>query len=571
MPKATTDMRLNPKRRARSLALKATLAAALLLAAGLGREAWRSARAPRAWAAGEVPVAFWSWRTRLPSEEAVAAAARAAGARELFARAGQFDFERGEVRRIRPAEGRFVRALDVHLVYNGTRSLLANLERVGENALAAAVAETYADDSARARRDGARVVGLQLDIDAPTRLLPLYARVLRAVRARVPADTKLSVTGLTTWMESPQLAGVLDAVDFWVPQMYGARVPERLDERTSIASPRAVAREAERAARLGKPFYAGLAAYGYAILYSNAGALLEVRGDLDPSRVARDPAFELIERAPFETRAGREEDGGPSSSWRYVYRAQSDAVVDGMSVRAGETLVFDLPSGASLRACVRGVRAHAGASLLGICIFRLPEPGRDPATLTLEQIAAALGDARATPSADLTLGRRRAPAPGTAEVQTTLTSSTARTLPTSHETRPTASLLPGQVFIRATNSGAADSLYGDDAVAVTLRFPAGSLRGVVALEGFTSAETLCAEARAGASGEAAAALRPCGLRRASALRLKSPSWRAGETAEAVVSFEVVPAAVGASVAARLDDGRAYTLERTIRLESGDAP
>ena len=41
-------------------------------------------------------------------------------------------------------------------------------------------------------------------------------------------------------------------------------------------------------------------------------------------------------------------------------------------MRAGESLVFDLPSAETLRASAQAVRANAGEQLLGICVFRLP-------------------------------------------------------------------------------------------------------------------------------------------------------------------------------------------------------
>ena len=44
-------------------------------------------------------------------------------------------------------------------------------------------------------------------------------------------------------------------------------------------------RRVRRAASLNRPFYAGLAAYGYAIHYASNGARLAVLGDLDPALV----------------------------------------------------------------------------------------------------------------------------------------------------------------------------------------------------------------------------------------------------------------------------------------------
>jgi len=178
--------------------LAVSAGAALVVATGAAP--WRRNGAPRAWAAGSVPVAFWAWRAEAPAQAEVERAARETGARALFLRAGQLDLEAGRVRRIRGVEGRLPRGVELHLVYNSTRALLAGLERIDEAELAAAVVRAFAEDRARGARDGAEVAGLQLDIDAPTRLLPRYGRVLGAVRAALAGDARLSVTGLPTWM-----------------------------------------------------------------------------------------------------------------------------------------------------------------------------------------------------------------------------------------------------------------------------------------------------------------------------------------------------------------------------------
>lgn len=512
--------------------------AGLVLAASLASAAWRWTHAPRAWGVGEVPVAFWAWRAETPTEEEWARAVGETGARALFLRAGPIDYEGGRVGRIRAVGGKFPARAELHLVYNGTRSLLEEFEGVEEKTLAAAFVETFRNDAERARRDGANVSGLQLDLDVPTRLLARYGRVLREVRARLPREIKLSVTGLTTWMESKELGGALEAVDFWSPQFYGAEIPATLERAVPIASPRLIEREVVRARALGKPFYAGLAAYGYALLYSRKGKLLSLHADLDPSRVAAERSLELVERRAFEPRT--EVVGGAAgtphaSEWRYVFRAREDVSVGGVAVRAGEQMVLDLPSGEALRAGVRGVRRLAGEKLLGICLFRLPTRG-DKTTLGLSQLAAALKDLES--GARARLGVEVAAASGSES--------------------------SGQLLFTATNEGAAGALFGEDALVLTLRVPRGSVRGVTRVEGFDVVETLCAAAGAaevegGARG--AGNLRPCAPARAGAVRLKARAWAGGATAGVGLSFEGdPPEVIAATVAARSDDGRVW--ERT---------
>ena len=519
--------RLSRRRRLfRLLAAAAAVPVVLLVTAG-----WRRAHAPRVWRPGEVPVAFWSWRTEAPTRDEVERAAAATGARTLFLRAGQFELKSKRVGRVRAVAGEMPQGCELHLVYNATPRLLSEFERVDEKALAAGVVETFRADSARAERDGARVAGLQLDLDVPTRLLSRYGRVLRETRFALPAGVKLSVTGLPTWMESKELSGVLAEVDFWAPQFYGAEIPATVDRIIPIASQLEVARGVARARALGRPFYAGLAAYGQAMVYDARGRLVELRGDLDPARVASDANLELVGRRAFGARV--EGDGArvgaapPAGEWRYVFRARSDTVIDGLTVRAGEQVVIEVPGSESLRAGVRGVREGAGDKLLGICLFRLPTRG-DATTLRLKEIAAALADRE--PEFSTSLSAVAFDEEGAAGNRLVLT---------------------------AENDGAFGGVYGAGALTVTLRVPPGGVRGVTRLEGFETFETLC---------ETQAGLRPCSAARACAVRLGARGWPAGARARAGLSFEGgAPGTLEARVAVRRDDGRVW--ERVVSVST----
>src|SRR5581483_11639822 len=234
-------------------------------------------------------------------------------------------------------------------------------------------ADLYRQDSARAAVDGADVVGIQLDLDVPTRLLGEYTLVLRDLRKSL-SRTVISITGLPSWMESPQLKKTLVETDFWVPQCYGARIPERMDQEIPIASPAGVAQTVRRVRQLDHPFYAGLAAYGYAIHYSGNGRILELGGDLDPKVIVTNHALEQIGPAP---RIGLD-----IGDIRYRYRAIEDCTTGSMQLRKGELLVLDVPTEEGLRASIRAVLENAGSMLRAICLFRLPSKN-DPTTLSL--------------------------------------------------------------------------------------------------------------------------------------------------------------------------------------------
>jgi hypothetical protein len=78
----------------------------------------------------------------------------------------------------------------------------------------------------RWRAAGNPVVGVQIDFDARTRHLSEYARFLADLRARLPADCRLSITGLLDWSSQGDSAGLSalgGVVDEVVLQTYQGR------------------------------------------------------------------------------------------------------------------------------------------------------------------------------------------------------------------------------------------------------------------------------------------------------------------------------------------------------------
>lgn len=106
----------------------------------------------------------------------------------------------------------------------------------------------------RWRAAGNPVVGVQIDFDARTRYLHEYVDFLQDLRKRLPAGSKLSITGLMDWGSNAapetlnRLAGVVDEV---VVQTYQGR--------QTIPNYQAYL---PRVARLQLPFRIGLAQYG---------------------------------------------------------------------------------------------------------------------------------------------------------------------------------------------------------------------------------------------------------------------------------------------------------------------
>ena len=333
-------------------------------------------------AASDTPVAFWSWRSELPEQSVVDRAVAETGARMLFVRAGTLESGHSGIIRIREATGACPTGIDIHFVYNATPALLEDFEPTEVADMADVVVEAYELDAAHAIESGSTVCGLQLDLDVPTRLLSRYGELLRAVDSRLPEGSQLSVTGLPTWMTSPDLADALEPVDFWIPQFYGGSVPREVGDSTPIATADQVRAGVRRARRLGKPFLAGLAAYGYTLQYNADGSLRAIHGSIDPARVAACAELDSV---------GESGPAGDAANRRLTYRVHTESVLQGIVIEPGDWFVVEVPSAELLRASARAAREEGGDALTGICVFRLPERG-DWTVLDISSIGSALAD-----------------------------------------------------------------------------------------------------------------------------------------------------------------------------------
>lgn len=165
-------------------------------------------RAPDAAVRAENFDAFWLWAGVQPQPVL-------GRARTLYLLEGEIvGGEPAHLQQRRAATPRIAHA-DVWIVY-----------RADTLAWSGDVVPAIRGDIARWRGNGNRVVGVQLDFDARTRHLDRYADFLRGLRAQLPRDTRLGITGLMDWSANgdpaqlAQLAGIVDEV---VVQTYQGR------------------------------------------------------------------------------------------------------------------------------------------------------------------------------------------------------------------------------------------------------------------------------------------------------------------------------------------------------------
>lgn len=137
------------------------------------------------------------------------------------------------------------------------------------------VAGKAADLVAKWRAAGAMVDGVEIDFDCAAARLDDYAKLLAAVKAKLPADATLSVTALPSWLDAPGLAGVLAQADESVLQVHAVSDPKH-----GLFDPKQARAWIDGYARASpKNFRVALPAYGSALVLDAQGHRIGVESE----------------------------------------------------------------------------------------------------------------------------------------------------------------------------------------------------------------------------------------------------------------------------------------------------
>lgn len=331
----------------------ALLCAAILLAGGLSActKPARLNPARSVWTTG-----FWFWGG---SSDAVAASADALDV--LFVQVGTIHRgPRGEW----PAYGRLPDRLPTAREY----WLVFRVNEPVVPTAAPGLPDRVDELLIEARRRKLSVAGIQLDIDAPTRLLGDYATFLRDVRTKLPAGVKVSITALLDWFRGgTAIASVIREVDEFVPQFYDAPAPGSYGDLRDLT----IAARIDPATwgpvfnRFGKPFRVGISSFGRARYVPPEGGsggswrtAMTLR-DATPLDFAIDPAFTLT--------ASRT----PSQEVTLRYSATRRTGFQWIDFERGAQVEFILPTTESMRTAVLAAKSMGG-HCIGVLFFRWP-------------------------------------------------------------------------------------------------------------------------------------------------------------------------------------------------------
>jgi hypothetical protein len=211
--------------------------------------------------------------------------------------------------------------------------------------------------------------------------------LLQLVHGELPPQNSLSITSLPTWFSSRDLRDLVRQVDFYCPQFYETWIGRTLAAAQPVSDLRALRNGLEAARRLGKPFYAGIPAYGHAFMFDDQGQLRGMYRGMSVTEAMRHPSFRLARAWSADSSANI-----ATTPRQWIGEEFVDFVAISPSAAGkglGYHLLYSLPTAKMLSSNLAIVRERRPQNCLGVTIFRSPAPGESMA-LPLPTLQAAL-------------------------------------------------------------------------------------------------------------------------------------------------------------------------------------
>jgi hypothetical protein len=214
-----------------------------------------------------------------------------------------------------------------------------------------------------------------------------------------PGD--FSITALPTWLKSRAFRDVARSVDYFVPQFYESQIPRSLDHFATISRLPLFESGLSAAEAVGAPYFAGIPAYGHALVYDGHSKLMGTYHDLGVREAGRDSRF------TFARSFAADPFGRPADASSYCGEdiVQYDARPD----ESGGVfrVLYDLPTPELIRRHLKALERRP-SRCMGAILFRYPEPS-ETQTVPLDSLEAAIKGAETAPALDVRLHANAAP------------------------------------------------------------------------------------------------------------------------------------------------------------------
>ncbi len=334
-------------------------------------------------------ISFWHWGSELDIDQYTVKKLNSLKMVPLFIKVGTFDVDnQGRIVIIRDFQPRNISLLTqipIHIVYPFSPDFISNFKRLDNEHIANSLLKNVQNDLNALKMRGIVVKGVQFDFDCPTSRLEKYSSILRIIRQQLDTKYKLSITSLITWLKKREFKKLISNVDFYVPMIFGYKLPETRQEKAPIIEINILKKAIKQCARLGVPFYVGLPIYGYCLVYDESGNLHSMHTSFDLDTVTESPYVTLNKAYKMgireEVAAGEKDYNGTN---RYIFTINKPLFLQGSIFYPDWQLVFEVISQEGLKKYLALVK-ECRDNMKGVLLFRYPST-KDNLILGVEEI-----------------------------------------------------------------------------------------------------------------------------------------------------------------------------------------
>lgn len=349
----------------------------------------------------KLDLAIWHWNSQITFKPNDLDDLHKLGINTIYLHAGQFHYTNANISIINIInKWQAIPNLKIGLVFNFTPEMIRAFATLSNQELAEKIPTAIKETILKAEQAQLNITDIQCDFDVPTSQLSRYKTLLTEIK-KVIGNKQLSITSLVDWLDKADYEKLLEVVDLHFPQLYGLSIPQTFDKLKPITSPELVKTELKKLIYSTKPYYVGLATYGYALVFDKTGKLLSIRTDLSLEEISLIPELKLLETR-FANRTGNLalSNSDYSGEIFYIFTAQSNIPLGKTILLEGETLVFDRLTSLSLAKTLEIVKKEASGKVKGVCLFRYPQID-ESMVLSMPELKATLENQILTPEIEL--------------------------------------------------------------------------------------------------------------------------------------------------------------------------
>lgn len=349
----------------------------------------------------KLDLAIWHWNSQITFKPNDLAELQKLGINTIYLHAGQFHYTNANISIINIInKWQAIPNLKIGLVFNFTPEMIRAFATLSNQELAEKIPLAIKETISKAEQAQLNITDIQCDFDVPTSQLSRYKTLLREIK-NIIGNKQLSITSLVDWLDKADYEKLLEVVDLHFPQLYGLSIPRNFDKLKPITSPELIKTELKKLAISTKPYYVGLATYGYALVFDKEGKLFSIRTDLSLEELSLITELKL-EETRFADKSGFASLSNNNYSGEnfYIFTAQTNIPLGKNVLSEGETLVFDKLTSTSLAKTIEIVKKEARGKVKGICLFRYPQ-ANESMVLSMPELKATLENQILTPEIEL--------------------------------------------------------------------------------------------------------------------------------------------------------------------------